>query len=181
MNIITNRKVITTSNLNEYSSLDGKSTSTQVLAFQKWMNKVHPELGGNIKEDGIFKANDEYYYSTYGSQYEKAASALSNTLSDAFGVGTKVNPIGSKSTDKGFIKGALTATSDWGKNYVSPNQKSANAKAKLEAEAKAKADADTKSKEKTPDKLTNLQIGLIIGGSVLGLTIIGILIAKSSN
>jgi hypothetical protein len=173
MNIITNRKVITTSNFNEYSSLDGKSTSTQVLAFQKWMNKVHPELGGNIKEDGIFKANDEYYYSTYGTQYEKAAAALSNTLSDAFGVGTKVNPIGSKEGDKGFIKGALTATSDWGKNYVSPNQKSAN--------AKAKADADTKSKEKTPDKLTNLQIGLIIGGSVLGLTIIGILIAKSSN
>lgn len=177
MNIITNRKVITTSNFNEYSSLDGKSTSTQVLAFQKWMNKVHPELGGNIKEDGIFKANDEYYYSTYGTQYEKAAAALSNTLSDAFGVGTKVNPVGSKETDKGFIKGALKATSDWGKNYVSPTQKSSNAKAKADTDAKAK----DKVKEKTPDKLTNLQIGLIIGGSVLGLTIIGILIAKSSN
>jgi hypothetical protein len=167
MRIITNRKVITRNSVNNYSNIDGTSNSNQVLHFQKWMNRVHPELGGKIAEDGVFKVNDEFYYKTYGAEYEKAAAALANTLSQTFGVGTIVNPIGAKETDKDYIKGGLMAQKDWGRNYK-PSSKP----------------AEKKPVEKKPveeikkPKLTNLQLGLIIGGGAAVLITIIVLIAK---
>lgn len=162
MNIITNRPIITRNNDNNYSNIDGNSNSNQILHFQKWINKAHPELGGKIAEDGIFKVNDEFLYKTYGTEYEKAAAALSNILSQNFGVGTMVNPIGIKETDKNYIKGGLTAQKDWGKDYK-PLSKPAEKKTVEEIKKK---------------KLSNLQIGLIVGGGAAVLITIIVLIAK---
>lgn len=71
MKIITNRKIITRNSENNFSNIDGNSSSNQVLHFQKWINKAHPELGGKISEDGVFKVNDEFLYKNYGAEYEK--------------------------------------------------------------------------------------------------------------
>jgi hypothetical protein len=162
MKIITNRKIITRNSENNFSNIDGNSSSNQVLHFQKWINKAHPELGGKISEDGVFKVNDEFLYKTYGAEYEKAAAALSNVLSQNFGVGTMVNPIGTKETDKNYIKGGLTAQKDWGKDYKP-----------LSKPAEKKPTEEIKKK-----KLSNLQIGLIVGGSAAVLITIIVLIAK---
>jgi hypothetical protein len=163
MRVITNRKIITRNSASTYSNIDGTSNSTQVLHFQKWLNKAHPELGGKIAEDGVFKINDEMFYKTYGAEYERAAAALSNVLSQNFGVGTMVNPIGAKETDKNYIKGGLMAQKDWGKDYKTLS-KPAEKKQILEEIKKA--------------KLTNLQLGLIIGGGAAVLITIIVLIAK---
>ena len=163
MRIITNRKIITRNSANNYSNIDGTSSSNQVLHFQKWMNKSHPELGGKIAEDGVFKINDEMFYKTYGAEYERAAAALSNVLSQNFGVGTMVNPIGAKETDKNYIKGGLMAQKDWGKDYK-PLSRPAEKKQVVEEIKKS--------------KLTNLQLGLIIGGGAAILITIVVLIAK---
>lgn len=163
MRVITNRKIITRNGASNYSNIDGTSTSTQVLNFQKWMNKAHPELGGKIAEDGVFKINDEMFYKTYGTEYERAAAALSNVLSQNFGVGTMVNPIGAKETDKNYIKGGLMAQKDWGKDYK-PLSRPAEKKQVVEEIKKS--------------KLTNLQLGLIIGGGAAVLITIVVLIAK---
>lgn len=167
MRIITNRKVITRNSVNNYSNIDGTSNSNQVLHFQKWINKAHPELGGKISEDGVFKVNDEFLYKTYGAEYEKAAAALANTLSQSFGVGTMVNPVGAKETDKNYIKGGLMAQKDWGKDYKplsKPAEKKPVEKKPIEEIKKA--------------KLTNLQLGLIIGGGAAVLITVIVLITK---
>jgi hypothetical protein len=167
MRIITKRKVITTNSVNNYSNIDGTSNSNQVLHFQKWINKAHPELGGKISEDGVFKVNDEFLYKTYGAEYEKAAAALANTLSKVFGYGIMVNPVGMKETDPNYIKGGLTADKDWGRNYK-PLSKPAE---------KKPAEKKPVEEIKKP-KLTNLQLGLIIGGGAAVLITIIVLIAK---
>ena len=163
MRVITNRKIITRNGASTYSNIDGTSNSTQVLNFQKWLNKAHPELGGKIAEDGVFKINDEMFYKTYGAEYERAAAALSNVLSQNFGVGTMVNPIGAKETDKNYIKGGLIAQKDWGTDYKTLS-KPAEKKQIIEEIKKA--------------KLTNLQLGLIIGGGAAVLITIVVMIAK---
>lgn len=163
MRVITNRKIITRNGASTYSNIDGTSNSTQVLNFQKWLNKAHPELGGKIADDGVFKINDEMFYKTYGAEYERAAAALSNVLSQNFGVGTMVNPIGAKETDKNYIKGGLMAQKDWGKDYKTLSKP---------AEKKQIVEEIKKS------KLTNLQLGLIIGGGAAVLITIVVLIAK---
>lgn len=167
MRIITNRKVITRNSVNNYSNIDGTSNSNQVLHFQKWINKAHPELGGKIAEDGVFKVNDEFYYKTYGAEYEKAAAALANTLSQAFGYGIMVNPVGMKETDPNYIKGGLMAQKDWGKNYKP-----------LSKPAEKKPVEKKPVEEIKKPKLTNLQLGLIIGGGAAVLITIIVLIAK---
>lgn len=167
MRIITKRKVITRNSLNNYSNIDGNSNSNQILHFQKWMNKAHPELGGKIAEDGVFKANDESLYKTYGAEYERAAAALSNLFSQNFGVGTMVNPIGAKETDKNYIKGGLMAQKDWAKNYKP-----------LSTPAEKKPVEKKPIEEIKKEKLTNLQLGLIIGGGAAVLITIIVLIAK---
>jgi hypothetical protein len=167
MKIITNRRIITRNSVNNYSNIDGSSNSTQVLQFQKWINKAHPELGGKISEDGVFKINDEFLYKTYGAEYEKAAAALSNVLSQNFGVGTMVNPTVTKETDKNYIKGGLMVQKDWGKDYKplsKPTEKKPIEKKPVE--------------ETKKPKLSNLKIGLIVGGSVAALVGIIVLIAK---
>ena len=143
MRIITNRKIITTSNISEYSNIDGKSKKEEILDFQKWMNKAHPELGGKIAEDGVFKVNDEFYYKTYGAAYEK------NILEK---------------------KAAADKAAD----------KAAADKAAADKAAADKAAADKKKSENNPNKLklTNLQLGLIIGGGAAVLITIIVLIAK---
>jgi hypothetical protein len=167
MRIITKRKIITRNSENNFSNIDGTSSSNQVLHFQKWMNKAHPELGGKIAEDGVFKVNDGLFYKTYGAEYERAAAALSNLFSQNFGVGTMVNPIGAKETDKNYIKGGLMAQKDWAKNYKP-----------LSTPAEKKQEQRQIVEEIEKSKLTNLQKGLIIGGGAAVLITIIALIAK---
>lgn len=171
MKIITNRPIITDDSNgyyeNDYSEIDGSSNSTQILHFQKWINKAHPELGGKIAEDGVFKVNDEFLYKTHGAEYEKALIATANFLSKAFGTGQQYNPVGMKETDPNYVKGGLTIQKDWGKDYKplsKPAEKKQNEKKVIE-EVKKK-------------KLTNLQLGLIIGGGAAVLITIIVLIAK---
>ena len=167
MRVITNRKIITRNGASTYSNIDGTSNSTQVLNFQKWLNKAHPELGGKIAEDGVFKINDEMFYKTYGAEYERAAAALSNVLSQNFGVGTMVNPVGAKETDKNYIKGGLMAQKDWGKDYKPLSKPLSKPTEKTQIVEEIKK-----------PKLTNLQLGLIIGGGVAVLISIVVLISK---
>ena len=93
-----------------------------------------------------------------------------NALSTAFGTGQQYNQYGAKPEDKNYDSNALNVQKDWGKNYKP-----------LPTPIQQKPIIDKKKaivKENEKPKLSNLKIGLIVGGSVAALLAIILLIAK---
>lgn len=52
---------------NEFSSLDGLSPATEILAFQKWANSKGEKL---VDEDGLWNPSTSKLYSTVKKRYE---------------------------------------------------------------------------------------------------------------
>ncbi|MES2287564.1 MAG: hypothetical protein V4547_17855 [Bacteroidota bacterium] len=83
MKIITNRPVINNNSSadGEYSGLDGKSPSKQILFFQNWVNKFK---GEKLKADGKWGSKTAGAWKRHGAAFEKAANDADAILTNVY-------------------------------------------------------------------------------------------------
>lgn len=82
MKIITKHPIIYKSSSvdGDYSGLDGKSSSKQILFFQKWVNQFR---GEKLKLDGKWGSKTQTAWNKYGKDFENAAMGANTLINNA--------------------------------------------------------------------------------------------------
>lgn len=191
MKVITRNRIVVNPDV-AYSYVDGASTSEEILATQKIINKIITEKeaqsGGaptgyqRPVENGVWDSVTEMWYSANKERIDNDLNKLKNFLSTIMTQSTKT-PTKKPMTDTEralFLKFQA-------QKAVAQNARKSAEKAKVEADV-AKAEAEALKVKALPTEKqtwwksrTKTQKGLIIGGSalVVGLTIF--LIVRSNR
>lgn len=191
MKVITRNRIVVNPDV-AYSYVDGSSTSEEILATQKIINKIITEKeaqsGGaptgyqRPVENGVWDSVTEMWYSANKERIDNDLNKLKNFLSTIMTQSTKT-PTKKPMTDTEralFLKFQA-------QKAVAQNARKSAEKAKAEADV-AKAEAEALKVKALPTEKqtwwksrTKTQKGLIIGGSalVVGLTIF--LIVRSNR
>lgn len=193
MKVITRNRIVVNPDV-AYSYVDGASTSEEILATQKIINKIITEKeaqsGGaptgyqRPVENGVWDSVTEMWYSANKERIDNDLNKLKNFLSTIMTQSTKT-PTKKPMTDTEralFLKFQA-------QKAVAQNARKSAEKAKAEADV-AKAEAEALKVKALPTEKqtwwksrTKTQKGLIIGGGVLavGLTILLIVRAQKKR
>ncbi len=189
MNVVTNRKVVVrpasagSSHKEGNSGIDGSSSKSSVISFQRWFNK---NKGGKLKVDGKWGPKTSKAWSSAGSEYD---AAMINTAQSALLFGNTSVPggISTPATSKTDPSGRQNPGHVWDKAkglWQKAQDVVGKGKAIADSAGKTTSSSTTQTLPDSPDhkaEQNHKKKILIWTGVGIAALVTGILIYKSSK